>query len=596
MKYGYTGQFLEIDLTKNIIKKIPLENKFINKFIGGAGFTVQTLYEEMVPLSDPLGPENILCFSPGILVGTIAPSASVTAVSAKSPLTGLMGTSLSGGFWGSELKYAGYDGIIIKGRAVHPVYVIIENEQVDIISAQHLKGKDSWETIELIRLEHKDKSIQVACTGQGGENLCRFASIQNSLYDSWDSAGLGAVMGSKNLKAIAVRGTGSVHVYNRKEFLNTVNDCRKAVSKSPLSKEIKKKGKLSETILSTSIMQTARNFHTFADPDWAKSQINKMLKDNCSGAVSCFACSTACSHWIELREGPYAGLKLKEYTLLPLLGFNFGCDLNNLPAAARMSEMCKRYGLDAVSAAGTIAFAMELFQRGLVAEKDLGFSIEWGKAETVEHLLKMISNHEGIGAILAEGTKKAGVIIPDADYYAMQVKGLEISGTDPRLSSPTLALGQITSIMGNPEYYLQYPDEKTGQAEKIKSSEDLSTIHHLLGICAKPLFLRAEGPALFARLYNSLTGSEISPQELMLAGERVWNLQKLFNLREGEKYTEAVYPDRFFTEDLNDSPPLDRGQMKKALSEYYACRGWDPREGRPLPEKLKELSLINGII
>lgn len=627
MNCGYAGQYIEIDLTKNTIKKEQLEKSTISKYIGGAGFTARALYEDMNPLADPLGPENILCFAPGVLVGTNVPTANRTVVSAKSPLTGFIGAANSGSYWGSELKYAGYDGIIIKGRASSPVYIYVDNEQIEIISAHNLRGKGTWETIELIRQEHMDKKIQVACIGQAGENLCRFASIQNGLYDAWERTGMGAVMGSKNLKAVAVRGTGSIHVYDRKGFLNAVADCRDTLCKSPLYRLFVKYGTLLNTVpYLASDALAGRNFQVSKDPGWMEKQSREMVKDNSHRAITCFACPIACGHWVGIEEGPYRGFKLKDFTVNPIVGFAAGCDLD-LPAAAKMSELCKGYGLDRVSAAGTIAFAMELYQRGLLKEQDLGFELEWGNAEAIEKLMQMISYREGIGDILAEGTKRAGELIPGAGYFAMHVKGLEISLADPRGHWPAQNFADLTSILGCNQYPRPCLTEKYGLAgedyrgadippdlkkevydldtgeiniiKMTKLSEDLISLYGLMGMCIMPPVLQAMGPPLFSRLYSTLTGQELSPGELMLAGERVWNLQRLFNLRESEDSIEARYPDRFYIEALTGSinkPALNPQRIERSLGEYYSYRGWDPQRGKPLKNKLAELGIKYGRI
>ncbi|MFZ5754582.1 MAG: aldehyde ferredoxin oxidoreductase N-terminal domain-containing protein, partial [Bacillota bacterium] len=246
--YGYAGKLLDIDLSRQYVKEIPLETELIQKYISGVGFSTKIVYDQVPPGADPLGPESVICFAVGVLTGTNIPTACRTEVSAKSPATELFGTSNSGSFWGSELKYAGYDGIIIRGRAATPVYLYITTDKVEILPALHLWGKDAWDTLGLIRQKFLDEEIQVAAIGPGGEKLCRFASIQNGPYDAWGRTGLGAVMGSKNLKAIAVRGNKPLRVHDKKKYQKAVEKCREAIYKSPFYGPFSKFGTMLATI------------------------------------------------------------------------------------------------------------------------------------------------------------------------------------------------------------------------------------------------------------------------------------------------------------------------------------------------------------
>lgn len=636
--FGYAGKMLDIDLTGLNVKEVPLDEELQRTYVSGVGINTKILYEQLPVGVDPLGPENILCFGVGVLVGTNIPTACRTEVSAKSPATGLFGTSSSGNYWGSELKFAGYDGLILRGRADSPVYLWIHNGKVEIRSADHLWGKDAWETISLIRQDLQDEEIQVATIGPAGEKLCRFASIENGYYDAWGRTGLGAVMGSKNLKAIAVRGTGSIKVASKKEFLEAVDQTRKAIYASPFFGPFSKFGTMLATVPYYEFgALPGRNFQTGVLPNWMETRSRQMVPKYSNRGIACISCPIACAHWTEVKDGPYAGLKVKDMEVTPLMAFAAGCDLNNIPAVAKATELCQRYGVDLVSAGSTIAFATELYQRGFLTEEQIGFKLEWGDEEATFKLLEMIVYRQGIGDILAEGTKRAAEKIPGTDYYAMQIKGLEIPMADARGRWSTWTFGNITNIRGgdhlrnrNPVENLKFNDnpipyktekfgfpdklyERFDMPEKIKQevfdpetkdvnipkmskwSEDLISVYNTIGMCIRPPVLQAVGPTLLAKLYSTLTGINLTAEELMQVGERVWNLQKLFNIREGENKADSVYPKRFYQEPLPEGPSqgrvLDPAKVQETLEDYYEARGWERETGIPTKEKLAELGI-----
>lgn len=638
VEYGYAGKILDIDLSAGkIITYIPGED-MKRKYISGVGFNARFLYDQVPADADPLGPENILVFNTGVLVGTNVPTASRSEVSAKSPATGLYGTANSGNYWGSELKFAGYDGVIIRGRAARPVTVFIHNEQVRIIPAEHLWGRDAWETTAELRWKLGDRDIQVAVIGPAGEKLVRFASIENGPYDAWARTGLGAVMGSKNLKAIAVRGTGPVRVARRKEFIKAVDATRKAIYASPFYGPFERFGTMLVTLPYQEFgILPGRNFQTGVIDGWVETRSRKQVPRYSNRGVACIACPIACAHWVEVKDGPYGGLKMKDMEVTPVIGFGAGCDIGSLPAVAKLTEICQRLGLDMVSAAAAVAMAMELFQKGELSEKDLGYPLTWGSEEDTFRLLDDIARRRGIGDTLAEGTSRAASRLPGAAGKEVHVKGLEPFLMDPRGRWSTWTLGYITNIRGgdhlrtrNPVENLRYNDnpvpyrtEKFGFPDAMydnldmpealkreifdpktrdvdipkmsKWSEDLISVYNATGLCIRPPVLHTVGPTLVAGLYSSLTGVDITPEEVMAAGERTWNLQKLFNLKHGEKPGDSDYPARFYEEPVGAGPAagrrLDREKVRATLSKYYIARGWDPDNGRPTPEKLSQLDL-----
>lgn len=639
--FGYAGCVLDVDLAKNKInirETNRLGNDYLRKYLGGIGFNTRLLWEEVDGDCDPLAPENLLIFSAGVFTGTNLPTSCRTEASARSPLTGLLGTSSSGNYWGSELKFAGYDSLVVRGRATSPVYLLVTDELVEVRSAAHLWGLDARETMKVLRKEVGDGQLQVASIGPAGENRVRFACVENGPYGAWARTGLGAVMGSKNLKAVAVRGRRGIKAADKKNFSNLVTEARAALFKSPFYEPFKKFGTMNATVPYAGFgALPGRNFQTGMLPGWEDTRTRKLVSKYSRRGIACISCPIACGHWTEIKEGPFSGLCAKDLEVTPVFAFGAGCDVGNLPAITYLTEICQSLGIDAVSASSIVAFAAELYQRGIITEKDLGFQLAWGDVAAIEKLLIMIAFREGLGDVLAEGTWRAGRIIPGASEYAMHIKGLELPLADPRGRWSTWTFGYLTNIRGgdhlrcrNPLENLRYNDnprpyqtERFGlpeavfqtvdMTEELKSaifepethdvniprmakwSEDLISVYNALGVCIRPPVLQAWGPTLFSRLYTALTGIEVTPGEIMQAGERIWNLQKLFNLRAGESPEHSVYPDRFYVEPLPEGPAkgkrLDRRAVQDTLSEYYLARGWEEQTGIPTPWKLKSLGL-----
>ncbi len=634
----YFSRFIEVNLSEETIKIITIDEGILKDYLGGAGLSAKFVYDRVPVGTEALGEDNVICFSVGTFAGTGLPTACRVEASAKSPLTGLIGTSNSGNYWGAELVYAGFNGVIILGKAKEPTYISVINDQVKILPAKELWGLDSWDTMTHIRKELGDSNIQIASIGQAGENQVKYASIQNGPYDAWGRTGLGAVMGSKNLKAIAVRGTGSIRPKNEKAFLTEVEACLKAMMASPFYNAFKEYGTMLATIPYYNFgALPGRNFQIGKPEGWMENRSRKVVKQYSNRGVACISCPIACAHWVEVKEGKYKDLSLKDMEVTPVIGFGAGCDINNIPAISKISEICQRFGLDMVSAASSIAFAMELFQRELLNIEDIGFNLEWGDEDAVIKLLEQIATREGIGNILAEGVKEASKKISGSEYYAMHVKGLEIPMIDPRGRWSTWSFGNLTNIRGgdhlrnrNPVENLRFNENRRPYeteafefdqemydsfdmpknikdsifdkdrkqvdiAQMSKWSEDLISVYNSVGLCIRPPVLQSIGPSAIARLYSSFTGIEMTAEMIMKAGERIWNLQKLFNIREGEKPEDSIYPERFFSEaqsdDSDKSRVLDLIKVKKILTSYYKARGWDEESGVPTDDKLKDLNL-----
>lgn len=636
--YGYAGKILLVDLTSENIETIPIEEELARKYLGGVGLNTKLLFKHMRKGIDPLGPDNVLLFGTGPLVGTFMPTASKTDVSAKSPITGLFGAASSGYQFGSEMKYAGYDHILIKGTSKHPVYLAIQNGSVELRDAAHLWGKDVWDAIDALEAEWGSEDIRVAAIGPSGENLVRFSAIQNGKYDAWARTGMGAVMGSKRLKAIVVRGKGGIRVAKKKQFRELAHELRQEIINSPFFNAVSTYGSMAATGPYGKFgALPGKNFQTGVIEDWFQTRGYKVIERFSDQMMACPACPVGCAHWAVVKEGPYAGLELKgiEVTMI----FEIGAKLfvHDMDGVLRCVETFHRYGIDTVSGCGTIAMLMELYQRRLIDKEKIGFPVEWGDVEAICKLIKMIAEREGIGDILAEGAKRANIALTGNDDYAITVKGLEIPTFDPRSRWSVWTFGFLTSTRGgdhlrtrNPVENLRFPSlpndyrkepfefpkkfyEKMDMPENLKKkifdpdlkttdiilmlkwSEDLMTVFNSIGICIRPPSLQALGPTSIAKMFQTGVGWDMDAAEVMKAGERIWNLQRIYNLREGETRKDAIFHKRFLKEKLPEGPAegmvIDKKKVDRMLDDYYGARGWDRKEGIPTKKKIKELGL-----
>ncbi|MEN6350108.1 MAG: aldehyde ferredoxin oxidoreductase family protein [Syntrophomonas sp.] len=628
--HGYAGKILEVDLSQQRIIKRDLSPAYARKYLGGIGFNAKILYDELVPGVDALDEGNILVFGVGAMVGSPFPTASRTEASAKSPMTGQYGTSNSGMFFGSQLKAAGFDALVIKGKAAKPVYLLIEDNKVEICDASGVWGKDSWEAIDILKSRHY--GVEVALVGPAGENQVRFASIENGRYDGWGRTGLGAVMGSKKLKAVAVKGTKGVKPHDIKGILESTLKGHKMIKSASSYAPFTQYGTMNATIPYGRFKAlAAHNFTQGTLPNWEENFGKQVVDVYSDRHMACQSCIVACAHWVEINEGKYKGLKLKDMEITPIVSYGGNCGLGT-EGAVKATELCQRYGVDIVSSAGAIAFAIELFQKGIITREDVGFELNFGDDDAIFQLLQNIVERKGLGDILAEGTKRAAQHFEGAEKYAMHIKGLDIPMIDPRGRWSTWTLGMLTNIRGgdhlrcrNPVENLRYNENKfdytkerfglkpralekldmpEGLKEKVfdlendtvdiaemsRWAEDLINLFNSLGVCIRPPVLEGLGPVVLAEAYTAHTGLEMTAGELMEGAERAWNLMKLFNLREGETIGDLKFPRRFYKEAVGDKT-LDENKIQQVLRKYFEARGWDPDTSRPTSETLKRLEL-----
>lgn len=624
---AYAGKILFIDLSNRNWFTRPMEDKEVELFIGGTGLNTKLLYDLVKPHTDPFSDKNPLIFGGGPLVGTLAPGASRVEVAGLSPLTGYLGTANGGHSIGNSLKYAGYDHLVISGRTDRPVYLKITDDNIQFCDASHLWGKDTWETTKTLNKE-LGPAYDVCCIGPGGENKVRYAVIVNNGHSVFSRTGMGAIMGSKSLKAIAVKGTRLLHVADRKGFLNLVNKIKgDLLSKPPVIQGWRTLGFLQGlTLYSKMGFSSKRNmqetFETMADcypPDQYLSQFR-------GGNFACMACPIGCKGWIRIENGDYRGLSMRVSspgTQALILGI-FGVD--RFDEVFKCTELANKYGLDTVSLVGSVSLAMEMFEKGLLTTKDTdGMDLRWD-AETLRKWIPKVATREGLGDLLAEGVMRMSERLGrGTEDFAIHVKGLEM-GLDVRGRLCVENFGQATNVRGahversasitfspgrSKESIMRYskgigaPEDKldllSSGAENFnvprltKWVEDFNTMMFCVGLCHRTPLAQAYNLKVFSEIFAAATGIDLSAEKLRECGERVWNLQKSFNVREGASRKDDLFSPRILNEPItlsgNKRGPITKETVNVLLDEYYDEREWNVERGVPTREKLTKLGL-----
>lgn len=611
--FGYMGKILRVNLSKGSISSEPVDPQTAQNYIGGAGFGTKIVYEEVPARTDPLGPDNRLVFMTGPVTGTIFPTSGRFVVATKSPLTGILTTSSSSGFWGVELKRTGHDGIVFEGKADRPVYLEILDDQVSLKDASNLWGKDAYETQEILRERAGKKRARVACIGPAGERKAPIACVINDAGRAAGRGGVGAVMGAKNLKGIVVAGTRKVETA-AEEFLKLMTkEVIKAIQADPFAGFFTKWG----TAFSMDMGWAAgdvpvKNWQVGSWPDGCTKlggarMAATILKPH-TGA--CHNCPIRCARWVHIKEGRFAyegpG---PEYETLGAFGTMLLID--DLEAVSWIGELCNKYGLDTISAGCTVAWAMEAYEKGAITKADTGgIELTWGNVDAVIQIVEQMGRVEGFGALLAQGSRKAAQQVgKGSEEYAIQVKGLEVPMHDPRCYF-SLAVNYATGTRGachvqgssyvveigviNPEAGLSHRQgrfDKKGKGLAAKAAQDMSAIYNSAAIC----MFAGMGlqPSHFGTLLGIATGMPHNTFTVLQAGERIFNLQRAFACREGISRKDDVLPRRLVT------PLPDGGAAGKAadldyqLQEYYQLRQWD-ENGIPKKEKLEALGLAQA--
>lgn len=613
-KGGYTGKILRINLTDQTAKEAELSLEIAKDFIGGAGFGIKYLYDEVKAGTDPLSPENKLIFAPGPFSGTTIPCASRMAVTAKSPLTGAVGMALTGGYFPVELKFAGYDALIIEGKAEKPTYVWIKNGKVHFRSAKKVWGMKTTDCQQIIKNELNDQNVRIACIGPAGENLSKISCIINELRAA-GRKGLGAVMGSKNLKAIAIRGSGTLTIADKEKLKVARGEFLKAMKESPVTYPHFSKLGTPMVVDHTCAMGIfpGKNFSAtgkFAPADKIGVDVQETRK---VGSEHCYECPVGCTQLMMAKTGAYRGILAEGPEFETLYSFGGATGVDNIDAIIAVDRLADELGLDSMSAGVTIGFAMELFEKGILSKEETGgLELNFGNHEAMVTLLRLMAFREGIGDILADGTKAAAEKIgKGSDKYAMHVKGLELPGYDVR-GAKAHGLNYATSYTGadhNRGYAFQeifgdpIPFEvdrfaAEGKGKLTKWNQDVRSVTcDAAPMCA---FLLDQAVAAIATqntasLMEAVTGLKYAPEEVQRVGERINNLARAFNVREGFTRDDDTLPERIMTEPLKEGASkghfISKDDLKQMLDEYYTERGWDIDTGAPRREKLTELGL-----
>ena len=600
--YGYWGKILRVNLSTGEIKTEEFGEDFVKKWLGTRGFGIHYLLREMDPKADPLGEENKLIFSTGALTGTTAPTGGRYMVITKSPLTGYIAMANSGGFFGAELKMAGWDMIIVEGKSDKPVYLRIEDDKVEIKDASHVWGKRVSETERILTEEFGDKHVQIASIGPAGENLVKFAAVMNNGHRAAGRGGVGAVMGSKKLKAIVVRGHKRVEVIDKSKFISVVREKTEKLKNDPVAGSgLPSYGTaVLVNIINQNGLYPTKNF-TFGQFEYAEEQSGEaMAKKYLKRNKPCYACPIGCGRVNDMdtvgeTEGP-------EYESTWALGANLG--INDLASIIEANHLCDDFGMDTISAGGTLATAMELYEKGYIKDEDIGDAppLRFGNTEVLHYYLPKMAKREGFGAILADGGYRLAEKFGYMDAF-MGVKKQELPAYDPR-GAEGHGLGYATDNRGgdhikayliSPEI-LGYPfkmDPHDISDEKVKMLilfQDLTAVIDAAGMCVFTTF--GLGGDDYRDLLNAAFGFNLSTEEWLKIGERIWNAERLFNLKAGlNPEKEDTLPKRLTDEPMPSGP--NKGhvvRLREMLPRYYALRGWTEKGEIP-EEKLNELGL-----
>ncbi|KJS81780.1 MAG: hypothetical protein JM58_16240 [Peptococcaceae bacterium BICA1-8] len=608
MKDGYAGRILEVNLTTGAITITDTPQGLKENFLGGCGFGAKLLYEKVPAKADPLGPENAVIMATGPITGTLIPSSAMLSTTTKSPLTNIVIRSLIGGFFATELKQAGYDALIITGAANKPIYLFIDDDEVQIKDASNLWGKNTFETQEKIKNELGYEDLQIATIGQAGENLIRYACLIGGARAS-GRGGLGAVFGSKMLKAVVVHGTKTIQLPNTNLVLEHTIKLSQKLKQNPASKSFPKYGSTASPA-SYSSMGIFGSFNwqreVFEDAELISGEHNTKRGLNIR-SKACHGCLLSSGHvWMcgsgifkgQLAEGP-------EYETLYSIGSM--CGNNNFDSIVAAEKMCDEYGIDTITFGATVALAMECFEKGILTTRETdGIELNFGNHQAILDLIPKIVSRSGFGDWLAEGSRRLATRLgSEAEKFVSDIKGLEMAGHSARAHKGQ-ALGYATSNRGGSHQDTRVTPERSGKFDRAavegkgklaKESQDMTTIGDALTVC------RRSTEALYGcflnndvvELVNIVTGQNYSLEDITKVAERIYTMEKLFNVREGLTRKEDTLPPRIMNEPIPDGASkgmyVPQDDLNRMLDEYYQIRGWDKESSYPSKESLRELGL-----
>lgn len=645
MSYLYGGKILKIDLTNQKITKVPT-SLYVKKYIGGRGINARLIYEEVGPGIKPFDPDNVIAFGTGPLTGTLFPGSSRTDVMTKSPVTNLLGNANMGGDWAAEVKYAGYDHVVIKGKAEKPVYIYIEDDEIKIKDASCVWGKDTYETIRMIREELDDPEVKVVCIGPAGENMVVYASLQTNVGNAGARTGLGAVLGSKKVKAIAIRGTKGVKVADPEKFLEACKEAHETVKGADYYSEVSTIGVMNaETAYVRSGIEAGGDAHKTApnfDPEEKTDYLN-FWKRYGYKRTGCFGCPVHC---MENYQVPELGASVISCELYPQLNWEVRSD--DMLLWYKCVRFCQMFGIDNTSIAIVLAWLMEMYEQGILTEKETdGIAMEWGSEDAIWGMINKTVNREGFGNIIAGGideiAKKLDEMIPlerrkgkTTKYYAMQVNNNPMYGINPRFKSNALsyAIGRRSDLIQDLnilEFEIIVADTYPGWSDKDKKAavehdkkeaartsgvEDAGDLYsyngkaslvHDMGITTgmpdmcgtckwhtKWLFLNV-GPEHFAKALSAGLGQEITADDLVEASLRIRNLERSYECLEGRTRENDTIPEKEFNNPVSRGTwkgmILEKDGFERMKDEYYTLRGWDLKTGVPTKETLEKYGL-----
>jgi len=603
--YGYHGIIALVNLSNKKIKKIHFSEETARKYIGGSGLGTYFLMKYSSPCVSPLDPENPLIIFTGPYTTTGFPTSGRHQIITKSPLTEIFCESNAGGSFGYKLKKSGFDGLIIIGKADFPVYLIIDNGEISFESAKELWGLDTFVTSRKIK-EKLSNNFTVSCIGPAGEKLVPMASIVNDGFEARVNAraGAGAVMGSKKLKAISVNKKKKIEVFNKDLLMSLIK--KKTIELKEAGKGLNKYGSAGDMVTNEACGDLPiKNWKLGSWSEEVKLISGEKMEESIVVKnYHCVACPIGCGKIVKLNDiygkGP-------EYETMAMLGSD--CLVSDLESVVKANDLCNRLGIDTISTGAAIAFAMELFELGIINEKDIGFSLQWGDGRALIKMVTEIGLNKNFGIILGQGVKKAAQLIGKDSYkYAIHVKGLELPAHDPR-AFKGIASEYATSNRGAchlagmafpwersremPELGYKQPLDRFSDCGKGKHTaefQNLMTLADSLLFCKYSLIFGLKISEMIEAL-NNITGWEVNFEEFMQSGERIFNLKRLFNTFHGISRKDDVLPDRILNESRKSGGAAESlPNLKKQLDEYYAFRKWDS-EGIPQEEKLKELGL-----
>lgn len=604
------------------------------QYVGGLALNTHLLYESMDRDAHPFDEENPLFLSCGALTGTTIPSASRCEATALSP-TGYLGTSNSGGGLGMAIKLCGIDCIQITGKSQRYTYLVVDEEGVQFKDAGDLWAKDTFETLDTLKAR-EGRGAEIVSIGPAGERGVRFASIQNGYYHSFGRTGLGAIMGSKLLKAICFRGNLGIPVLDAKGLRKIAGTFKDRIMSSDSFGYTRRYGSMvvSDVYNNLGILP-GMNYRKGSFHNWTETRGRKTFEARFKVKdFACVSCPIGCLHWSRVKDGPFAGLETHGLEVTYVLEMGARLGLSEIPEIFSAVELCNRLGMDVISTSSVVAFLMELFEKGMVKESQIGFKPTFGDFLSIRRLITMVGARQGLGELLGEGVAEMAKHFKGSESFACEIKGLEMPVRDPRGRFDTWMLGYLINARGgdhlrirtpvddlsdferNYEYEplslhpeelqrvdmppsakeatMDMPGKRTFIPAMAKYSEELVVLLNSMGLCIRPPVLRTIGPSLMAEAFQAMFGYHFDEQGLLLMAERVVNLLHLFNQERGQTFGEYCFPERFYSEQVEyirgKRYPLDRRQVEGTLRTYFSLRGWD-EEGNVKKETLKRLNI-----